>query len=75
MLLGLLNKRPYVILAQRGAGCIHSVEKLRFHFLSGSYNLLILLLDLPLPIQLFQPYQVQYGVKAMGLVQQYQERF
>lgn len=56
ILLGLHNKRQYAILAQMGAGCIHSVKKLWFHFLSGSYNLLILLLDLPLPIQLIQPY-------------------
>ena len=75
MLLGLHNKRPYACLAQIGAGCIHSVEKLWFHFLSGSYSLLILLLNLPLPIQLIQPYQVQYGLKAMGPIQQHQERF
>lgn len=64
MLLGLHSKRPYVCLTQMGAGYIHGVEKLCFHFLSGSFNLFILLLTLPLPVQSIQLYQVQYGVKA-----------
>lgn len=65
VLVGLHNKRPYVCLAQRGAGCIYGVEMLWFHHLLGSSNLLILL-NLPLPIQLIWPYQVQYGGKSYG---------
>lgn len=74
VVLGQHNNRLYVCLTQMGAGCIHHVERLWFHFLSGSYNLSVLLLDLPLLIQLIQLHQVQYGVKATGAIQQHQDK-
>lgn len=73
MLLGLHHKVSFESGTGKN-GCIHHAEKLWFHFSSGNNNLLILMLNLPLPPSINPVYQVQYGVKSMGPIQ-HQENF